>query len=360
MEYTIATLFKTLIEQKGSDLHIAANTPPRIRVDGKIVALNVPPLSPADSQELCFRVMNESQRKFFEENKEIDFSFEVSNLARFRANIYLDQMQIAGAFRLVPTRIFTIDELGLPPILKNLSESPRGLILVTGPTGSGKSTTLAAMIDFINTNTYGHILTIEDPIEFMHKHKNCVVNQREIGQDTNSFSRALKSSLRQDPDVILIGELRDLETIQTALTIAETGHLVLATLHTNTCISTINRIIDVFPSNQQSQVRTQLGMTLRSVVSQILLPSTKGGRALAMEIMIVNTPIRSLIVEGKINQIYSSIQMGQSDSHMQTLNQSLLSLIQKGLITKNEALSKSQSPEELSELISKTIYRRRT
>ena len=358
MDYNIAALFKTLIEQKGSDLHIAANSPPRIRVDGHVAPLNVPPLTPNDAQELCFRVMNESQKKVFEEKMEIDFSFEVTNLARFRANVYYDQGNVAGAFRMIPTKIFTLDELALPKILKDISTKPRGLVLVTGPTGSGKSTTLAAMLDYINTNKYGHILTIEDPIEFIHSHKNCIVNQRELGQDTLSFSKALKSVLRQDPDVVLVGELRDLETIQTALTIAETGHLVLATLHTNSCISTINRIIDVFPAHQQTQIRVQLAMTLEAVLSQILPVAKNGGRVLAMEIMLINTAIRSLISEGKTNQIYSAIQMGQADSHMQTMNQALYNLIVRNHITKDEGLSKSHDQSELVEMLQKSQGRR--
>lgn len=353
MDYTIAQLFKTLIEQRGSDLHLAVNSPPRIRIDGQLVPLDLPPLTPDQTQDLCFRVMSENQKKLFEENKEHDFSFGVRNLARFRANIYYDQGNIAAAFRLIPSKIFSIDELGLPPILKQIAQLPRGLVLVTGPTGSGKSTSLAAMIDHVNVTSYGHILTIEDPIEFIHPHKNCLVHQRELGQDTNSFGKALKSVLRQDPDVVLLGEMRDLETIQTALTVAETGHLVLATLHTNSCVATINRIIDVFPAHQQSQVRAQLAMTLQAVVSQILMPALGGGRAMAMEIMIVNTPIKSLIAEGKINQIYSAMQTGQAESNMQTMNQALLSLVKSRLISKESALRKSENPQELREMFSK-------
>ena len=359
MDYDITALFKSLIEQKGSDLHITANSPPRLRVDGQIVPLRVPALTARDAQECCFRVMNESQKKVFEQEREIDFSFSIQNLARFRANVYLNQGSVAGAFRAIPAKIESIDDLKLPPILKTLSQAPRGLVLVTGPTGSGKSTTLAAMIDFINENAYSHIVTIEDPIEFIHEHKNCLINQREIGQDSHSFARALKSSLRQDPDVVLLGEMRDYETIQSAITIAETGHLVFATLHTNNCVSTINRIIDVFPANQQAQIRVQLGLTLQGILSQILLPSQKGGRVMAMEIMLINDPIRGLINEGKINQIYSSMQTGQADSQMQTMNQALFERVAQGHVHPNEALAKSNNPEELQEMLIKNRLKRR-
>lgn len=351
MDYTIAQLFKTLVDQKGSDLHIGANTPPRLRIDGQVVPLDLPPLTPEESKSLCFNVMNEIQKKRFEEHKELDFSFAVKNLARFRANVFTDQGAVAGAFRLIPNAVFSLDDLDLPPILKQLALLPRGLVLVTGPTGSGKSTTLAAMVDYVNTSLYGHIITIEDPIEFVHTHKNCIINQREVGQDTLDFSRALKSALRQDPDVILLGEMRDLETISTAITIAETGHLVFGTLHTNDCVSSINRIIDVFPGDKQSQIRTQLAMTLQAVLSQMLLPARGGGRAMAMEVMVANNPIRALVNEGKITQIYSSIQTGQADSHMQTMNQSLFKLVQKGLITKDQAMAKSSRADELLEMI---------
>ncbi len=353
MDYTIAQLLKTLLDQKGSDLHLAANSPPRIRISGQLIPLDLPPLTPEQSQELCFRVMDEQQKKIFEEQKEHDFSFGIKNLARFRANIYYDQGNVAGAFRLIPSKILSIDDLGLPPVIKSIARLPRGLVLVTGPTGSGKSTTLAAIIDFINTTTYGHIVTIEDPIEFVHSHKNCMIHQREVGQDTNSFSKALRSVLRQDPDVVLLGEMRDLETVQTAITVAETGHLVFATLHTNNCVSTINRILDVFPPEQQTQVRAQLSMTMQAVLSQILLPNKDGGRSLAMEIMVVTTPIRSLISEGKVNQIYSAMQTGQADTSMQTMNQALSNLVTKRAITKNEAIAKSQNPQELIEILSK-------
>lgn len=357
MNYNISQLFKALVDQRGSDLHLAVNSPPRIRIDGLLVPLNIPPLTPEDAQELCFRVMNENQKKIFEERKEIDFSFNIANLSRFRANIFYTQGNISGAFRVIPSKIHSIDELNLPPVLKSIADFPRGLVLVTGPTGSGKSTTLAAMIDHVNCHQYGHIVTIEDPIEFIHPHKNCLIHQRELGEDTTSFSNALKSVVRQDPDVVLLGEMRDLETMQTAITVAETGHLVLATLHTNSCIATINRIIDAFPGNQQLQVRAQLSMALQAVVSQILLPAKDGGRALAMEVMITTLAIKALISEGKINQIYSSIQTGQADSHMQTMNQSMLQLVKKRTITKETALKKSQNPQELQELLIKSGVR---
>jgi twitching motility protein PilT len=303
--------------------------------------------------ELCYSVLTEEQKKIFEKGKEIDLAFSVKNLARFRANIYFEKSAVAGVFRIIPETVYTIEELGLPPVLYELCAMPRGLVLVTGPTGSGKSTTLAAMVNYINENRYDHIVTIEDPIEFLHQNKKSMISQREIGDDTESFSRALKSVLRQDPNVVMIGELRDLETVQAAITISETGHLVFGTLHTNNCVSSLNRIIDVFPPHQQGQVRNQLSMTLEAVLSQMLLPSEKGGRVLAMEIMRANSSVRSLIHEGKFNQIYSSIQSGQAESNMQTMNQSLFKLVIGGYVSKELALSKSSNPDELMELITR-------
>ncbi|SME89176.1 type IV pilus twitching motility protein PilT [Pseudobacteriovorax antillogorgiicola] len=352
MEYTLPQLFKTLLDQGASDLHISAGSPPRLRIDGQIVPLNLPPLTPNESAELCYSVLAESQKKDFEREREIDLSFSVRNLARFRANIYYESSAVAGAFRVIPFKVFTLQELGVPRVLENLCSLKRGLVLVTGPTGSGKSTTLAAMINHINETRYDHIVTIEDPIEFVHNHKNSIVNQREIGGDTNSFARAMKSVLRQDPDVIMVGELRDLETISSALTLAETGHLVFGTLHTNTAVSSINRMVDAFPPHQQSQIRTQLSMTLESVISQTLLPTPQGGRVLAMEIMLATQAIRALVNEGKIHQIYSSIQSGQADSGMQTMNQALFSLFNRRLITKDVAISNSPNPDEFMDAIS--------
>ncbi len=353
MNFTLPQLLKFLIDQGGSDLHISADSPPRIRLDGHLVPVQLPKLDGNMSKQLCYSVLTEDQKRDFEANKELDLAFSVKNLARFRANIYLQKGNVSGAFRVIPFKIYTLDELALPPILKHLCLMPRGLVLVTGPTGSGKSTTLASMINHINESRTDHIVTIEDPIEFVHTHNNCMVNQREIGHDTTSFARALKSVLREDPDVILVGELRDLETISLALTAAETGHLVFATLHTNSCVSTLNRLIDVFPSHQQLQVRSQLSLSLNAVLSQTLLPASGGGRVLAMEIMIPNKAIRNLIREDKIHQIYSSMQTGQDGTGMQTMNQALLSLVTRKLITFEQALEKSHEPEELQDMFDK-------
>ena len=352
MEYSLPQLFKTMLDQGASDLHISAGSPPRLRIDGHIVPLNLPPLTPQEAAELCYSVLSESQKKDVDKDREIDLSFSVRNLARFRANIYFESSTIAGAFRVIPFKILSLQELGVPKILEGLCSLKRGLVLVTGPTGSGKSTTLAAMINHINETRYNHIVTIEDPIEFLHNHKNSIVNQREVGGDTYSFSKAMKSVLRQDPDVIMVGELRDLETISAALTLAETGHLVFATLHTNTAVSSINRLVDAFPPHQQGQIRTQLSMTLEAVLSQSLLPAPQGGRVLAMEIMTATQAIRSLINEGKVHQIYSSLQSGQSESGMQTMNQALFNLYGRRLITKEIAISHSPNPEEFIDLLS--------
>lgn len=351
MDYSMPQLFKALVQQGASDLHITAGSPPRLRIDGQMVPLNLPPLTPQKTLDLCYSVLTEAQKKHFEQRKELDLSFSIPSIARFRANIYFQQGRISGAFRVIAHKVYTLDELGTPPILKKLCALPRGLVLVTGPTGSGKSTTLAAMIDHINESRYDHIVTIEDPIEYVHPHKNCIVNQRELGEDTLSFANSLKSVLRQDPDVILIGEMRDPETISAALTIAETGHLVFGTLHTNGAISSINRIVDSFPPHQQNQVRTQLAMTLEAVLSQTLLPKIEGGRVLAMEIMIMNSAIRALVQEGKVQQIYSAMQMGQAGSNMQTMNQALNNLVSRRLISKDLALHKSSNPEELLEML---------
>jgi twitching motility protein PilT len=353
MNYTLPQLLKALIDQGASDLHIAPDSPPRLRIDGHLLPLDLPALTPAESKQLCYSVLTEDQKRDFEANRELDLAFSVKNLARFRSNIYHERGSVSGAFRVIPFRIFALDELSLPPICKDLCKLPRGLVLVTGPTGSGKSTTLAAMINHINETRHDHILTIEDPIEFMHPHKSCLVNQRELGTDTNSFARALKSALRQDPDVVLVGEMRDLETISLALTTAETGHLVFGTLHTNGCISTLNRIVDVFPPHQQLQVRAQLSLTLMGVLSQTLLPAQQGGRVMAMEVMIPNKAIRNLIREDKLHQIYSSMQAGQENSGMQTMNQALFAMVARRFITAQQALEKSPEPEELQEMLDK-------
>jgi len=357
MNYTLPQLLKALIDQGGSDLHVSPDSPPRLRIDGQLLPLDLPPLTPQDSKQLCYSVLTEEQKKDFEAQKELDLAFSVKNLARFRANVYTQRGHVTGAFRVIPFKIHTIEELALPPIVEQLCSLPRGLVLVTGPTGSGKSTSLAAMINHINETRHDHIVTIEDPVEFMHTHKNCMINQREVGHDTNSFARALKSVLREDPDVILVGEMRDLETISLALTTAETGHLVFATLHTNSCVSTLNRIIDVFPPHQQLQVRAQLAMSLMGVLSQTLLPAQNGGRVLAMEIMIPNKAIRNLIREDKLHQIYSSMQSGQDDSGMQTMNQALLALVERRFISVNLALEKSLEPEEFEDMLDKRAGR---
>jgi len=357
MNYSLPQLLKALMDQGASDLHISPDSPPRLRVDGKLLPLDLPALGPADSKSLCYSVLTEEQKRDLETNRELDLAFSVKNLARFRSNIYHQKGNISGVFRVIPFRIYGLEELAMPPIVKHLCTLPRGLVLVTGPTGSGKSTTLAAMINHINEQRHDHIVTIEDPVEFIHTHKNCMINQREVGSDTASFGRALKSALRQDPDVVLVGELRDLETISMALTTAETGHLVFATLHTNSCVSTLNRIVDVFPPHQQTQIRAQLSMSLMGVMSQILLPAQGGGRVLGMEIMIPNKAIRNLIREDKIHQIYGVMQSGQEASGMQTLNQALINLVERRFISTDQAVEKSNEPEELQELLDKRFNR---
>jgi twitching motility protein PilT len=348
---TLPELLHKVVEVNGSDLHITTKTPPQIRIHGHLERLELPELSPADTKQLTYSVLTDAQKKRFEETLELDFSFGIQGLARFRCNVYRQRGAVAAAIRVIPIKIRSFDELGLPPVVEQLADRPKGLILVTGPTGSGKSTTLAAMVDKINNERTEHIMTIEDPIEFVHHHKKCLVNQREVFSDTHSFKNALKYILRQDPDVVLVGEMRDLETISAALTIAETGHLTLGTLHTNSCAQTINRVIDVFPTTQQSQVRAQLSLVLEGVLSQQLIPTTDGrGRVMSLEIMVTTPAVRNLIREEKIHQIYSSMQAGQKFG-MQTMNQSLLELVQKRKITREEALNRSMLPEELSQLL---------
>src|SRR6478609_4343336 len=335
----LQALLKAMLDKGASDLHITAASPPRLRIDSELVRLQTDPLTSVDTKTLCYSVMNDAQKLRFEEDLEIDFSFGIRGLARFRANVYMQQSCVAGAFRLVPYNVIPLENLGLPQVVIDLSEKPRGLVLVCGPTGSGKSTTLASMIDRINTRMRGHIVTVEDPIEFQHSHKACLVNQREIGRDSQSFKRALKYILRQDPDVVLVGEMRDLETIEAALTIAETGHLCFGTLHTNSAIQSINRIIDVFPSHQQSQVRAVLSFVLEGVVCQALIPKLSGvGRCLASEVMVPNAAIRNLIREDKLHQVYSQMQIGQSKFGMQTLNQALCEHYIKRNISLEDAL----------------------
>jgi twitching motility protein PilT len=348
----LAQLLQTMLEKGASDLHITSGSPPQIRVDGGLVPLNHPPLAPAETKQLIYSVLTDNQKHRFEEENELDLSFGLKGLSRFRANVFQQRGAVAAAIRVIPFRILTFEELGLPPIVHELVKKPRGLVLVTGPTGSGKSTTLASMIDRINTDHHSHIMTIEDPIEYLHPHKKSLVNQREVNQDTKSFKTALKYILRQDPDVVLVGEMRDLETVEAALTIAETGHLTFATLHTNSAAQTINRIIDVFPPHQQSQVRAQLSFVLEGVLSQTLLPKTNAqGRALALEIMVPNPAIRNLIREDKVHQIYSSMQTGQNQYGMQTMNQSLCELYMKRFISYEEAIGRSSYPDELISMI---------
>jgi twitching motility protein PilT len=351
MPPSLQQLLKTMVDNGASDLHITRDSPPQIRIDGSLIKLKTDSLTAEDTKSICYSVLTDAQKARFEEEQEIDLSFGVKGLARFRANLFVQRGAIGGAFRLIPFKIRTFSDLGLPAVVGEMCKKPRGLILVTGPTGSGKSTTLAAMIDKINTDERGHIMTVEDPIEFLHEHKGCVVNQREVGADTASFKKALKYILRQDPDVVLIGELRDLETIEAALTIAETGHLAFATLHTNGAVQTINRIVDVFPSYQQPQIRAQLSFVLEGVMSQMLLPRIGGGRCLALEVMVPTPAIRNLIREDKIHQMYSQMQMGQQKSGMQTLNQSLCGLSLRKLITVEDAMAASSDQEELRNMI---------
>jgi len=343
-------LLKTL-ELNASDLHITTGLPPVIRLHGELRALDYPKLLPNDTRELIYSIMTQEQRDVFERNWEYDFSYSIPGKGRFRVNVYYQRGSVAAAFRTIPAKVPTIEELRLPPVVQEFAMKPRGFVLVTGPTGSGKSTTLAALINIINETRSCHIITIEDPIEFLHPHKKSVINQREVGTDTRSFANALKYALRQDPDVILIGEMRDLETIQTALTAAETGHLVFATLHTVDAPQTIDRIIDVFPPHQQQQVRIQLAGCLQGIISQQLLPTADGkGRVVACEILVATAGIRNLIREGKTHQIYTAIQTGQKYG-MQTLDMALADLVRRGWITYDTALEKCQDPQVLKQLI---------
>jgi twitching motility protein PilT len=352
MAIAVDKLLKVMVENGASDLHITAGVPPMIRIDGKLVPVKHPPLNPSDTKELCYSVLTDMQKHRFEENWELDFSFGMENLGRFRGNIFTQRGAVAGAFRLLPFKLKSYQELGLPPMLADLARKPRGLIVITGPTGSGKTTTLASVVDQVNNERHEHIVTIEDPIEYVFEHKNCIVNQREIGSDTKSFANALRSVLREDPDVVLIGEMRDLETIKIALTLSETGHLTLATLHTNTAVQTINRIIDVFPPHEQSQVRAQLSFVLEGILCQTLIPRIGGGRVLAVEVLVPNPAIRNLIREDKVHQIYSQQQIGQEKWKMQTLNQSLTDLYIRKLISYEDAMGKSQEQEEIKRMIS--------
>ncbi len=347
MPVNLRALLEEMIEKDASDLHLVAGERPKIRVDGDIVsASSEEVMTPKDTLSLAYSVLTENQKKRFETENELDFSFGIQNLARFRGNVFKQRGCVSVVIRQIPFTVKTFGELGLPHVVAQLADRPRGLVLVTGPTGSGKSTTLAAMIDKINKELKGHIITVEDPIEFIHRHQACIVNQREVGTDTNSFQAALKYALRQDPDVVLIGEMRDLETIQAALTIAETGHLAFATLHTNSAAESINRIIDVFPSHQQSQVRAQLAFVLEGVLTQTLLQRAKGrGRVMAAEIMICTPAIRALIRDDKVHQIESSMQAGKKYG-MQTLNDALYQLYMSREVTKDECLRVTSKPND--------------
>src|SRR2546426_4501957 len=352
---TLPELLKKTVELDGSDLHLTTNTPPQVRVHGHLQRLEGADLTPAETKQLAYSVLTDAQKKRFEEHLELDFSFGLKGLARFRCNMFNQRGAVAAVYRLIPEKIRSFQELNLPPVLANLAERPRGLVLVTGPTGSGKSTTLAAMIDKINKERHDHILTIEDPIEFVHQHQGCLINQREVHSDTQSFSSALRAALREDPDIVLIGEMRDLETVEAALRIAETGHLTFGTLHTNSAAQTINRIIDVFPAHQQSQIRTQLSLVLEGIVCQALLPKIGGGRVCSLEIMMPTPGIRNLLREDKVHQIYSAMQTGQEKMGMQTANQSLATLQQRRQVPLETAIAASSNRDELQDLINRGV-----
>jgi twitching motility protein PilT len=351
LSYSLEQLLRSIKEHKASDLHLNVNAEPMLRIDGKLTPLNLAKLTKEDVIELCYSVITEKQKAALEDTLELDFSFEIPKVSRFRANYYFERENLAAAFRIIPERPYTLDELHAPSIFKRIVRKEKGLILVTGPTGSGKSTTLAAMINEINESFAKHIITIEDPIEFVHQHKKSLISQREVGRDTKAFLNALRASLREDPDVILIGEMRDKETIGAAITAAETGHLVFATLHTNSASQTINRIVNVFPADEQDQIRTQLSMAILGVISQSLLPKIGGGRIAAHEIMINNPAIANLIRENKIQQIYSQMQLNQGTTGMQTMNQVLSEYVRRHLIDKDVAMSYTTKPEELRKLI---------
>ncbi|MBI5367341.1 MAG: type IV pilus twitching motility protein PilT [Planctomycetes bacterium] len=351
---SLEELLMLLVQRNGSDLHIAAGSPPKIRVDGRLVSTDFPPFTPDDTQKLIYSILDGDQIARFEGNKELDLSFGIEGLGRFRTNVFMQRGSVGSVLRVIPHLVKGFEELNLPrKVCEMLCNQARGLVLVTGATGSGKSTTLAAMIDFINLSDYGHILTVEDPIEFVHQNKNCLVNQREVGGDTFEFKNALRAALRQDPDVVLIGEMRDLTTIEAALTISETGHLTFGTLHTSDAIQTLNRVIDVFPAHQQQQVRTQLSFTLQAVFCQQLLPRANGkGRVLASEIMIANSAIRALVRDNKAHQIYSLIQIGAKEG-MKTMNQSLYELYKAGQITYDDAIGHSSDVDDLKRTFQK-------
>jgi twitching motility protein PilT len=351
MEIDFADVMLETMRQGASDLHLTAGSPPLIRIRGQLQTLDTPKLTPQAVREIVYSILTDDQRKRLENDWQIDFAYSLPGAARFRVNAYFQRASIGAAFRLIPSDMPRLDSLGLPPVLREFTRKPRGFVLVTGPTGSGKSTTLAAMLDVINDERHEHIMTIEDPIEFLHKHKRCIVNQRELGADAKSFGLALKGALRQDPDVILVGEMRDLETIATALTAAETGHLVFATLHTQDTAQTVDRIVDVFPPEQQQQVRVQLSVALQGIVTQQLLPSADGkGRAVAAEILVPTPAVRNLIREGKTHQIYSALQTGGATG-MQTMDAALADLVREQKISRELAEARSSTPEELRRLM---------
>lgn len=343
--YTVRDLLTLLVERNGTDLLLSVGQPPQIRLSGNLVSLDFAPLTQEMAKVLCYQVMSELHQKKFEEEWEVDFSFGIQNVSRFRVNIFNQRGSVSGAFRRIPFKILSFEELSIPPIIKEMSDKPNGLVLVTGPTGCGKSTTLAAMLERINETRYQHMITIEDPIEYLHHHKKCTIDQREVGSDTRSFHNALKSILRQDPDVVLLGEMRDMESIQAALTIAETGHLCFATLHTNSCSQTLARIVDVFPGDKQQQIRTQLAMSLNCVMTQVLLPKIGGGLQLALEIMVATPAIKAMIRENKLHNIDNQIQLG-SKFGMQTMNQSLAQVVKAGLVSEEDAMQASLDQED--------------
>ena len=349
---SLRELLEQMVKMGASDLHLTVGSPPVVRVDGKLQRLNYDMLTSEQTKKLSYSMLNEKQKQKFEQNSELDFSFGIEQMSRFRCNMFMQRGNVAVALRQIPYKIMSFEELGLPKVIADFSKLPRGLVLVTGPTGSGKSTTLASIIDKINRERPVHIITVEDPIEYLHRHQQALVNQREVFSDTNSFASALKYALREDPDVVLIGEMRDLETIESAISISETGHLAFATLHTNSAAESINRIIDAFPTNQQEQIRTSLSFTLQAIVSQTLIPRIGGGRIMAMEVLVVTPAIRALVRDDKVHQIYSMIQSGQKFG-MKTMNQSLAEHYQTGKITINDAMNYSHNPQELSEALAK-------
>ena len=339
----ITQLLAFAVEQGASDCHLSSGEPPMLRIHGDVKKLDHAPLTQEQVHSMVFDIMSDAHRKLFEETRDVDFSFEMGDIARFRVNIFMQRKGEAAVFRTIPTKILSLDQLGMPPVMKELCRKEKGLILLTGPTGSGKSTTLAAMVDFINNDFEGHVLTIEDPIEFVHKSRKCLINQRELGPHTLSFANALRAALREDPDVILVGEMRDLDTIQLALTAAETGHLVLSTIHTSSAPDTVNRVIDVFPPSQQAQIRTQFAESIEAVITQTLVKKKGGGRVAAVEIMTGSTAVRNLIREGKIHQLPGTMQVSQKDG-MQTMDMALMDLVGRGVVTKEEAQSRSITP----------------